>query len=125
MRQDIDWRNILINQFSHTDILGTDDVARAALRTTPNKDSQLRYALYDFDLSALFPLDVSIDSAECRLPASTAGIGAPWNQPADADVDNGVLDYDPFKFDVACIGNMLHFNVNSFCPYLFIYLILI
>jgi hypothetical protein len=31
----------------------------------------------------------------------TARIWAPWNQPADVDVDNGGLDYDPCS---------MHFN---------------
>jgi len=61
-------------------------------------------ACFDFDLSHIFPLDAPV--SDCRLPTtSLRGRGAPWLHPKEVnDVDQ---DLDPFKFDVACMGNML------------------
>ena len=107
--QDIDFRNILVNQFTHTQTHDIecpfwDEAARATLR---NND-QIRYCLFDFDLSQIFSPDASI--ADCHLTvASVKGKGSPDLHPKDVDC---VGPLDPFKFDVACMGNMLsRYNV--------------
>ena len=75
----------------------------------PFLPSYFRYALFDFGLSALFPLGASNEGPECRLPVTTAGVGSPWNHPPDADADvakdndNDGRTYDPFKLDIACM----------------------
>jgi len=117
MVQDIDFRNILLNQFTHThtsDIRSRvwDEDARATLRI----NGQIRYCLFDFDLSQIFPLDTP--TSDCRVPvASVRGKGSPWLQPKD--VESVEPDLDPFKFDVACMGKMLmsdydacHFSIT-------------
>jgi hypothetical protein len=83
--------------------------ARAHLRT----GGRARYCLFDFDLSQIFPLDTSV--TECHLPiASVKERGAPWLHPNE--VNGAEQDLDPFKFDVACMGNMLsdYNNVRLF-----------
>ena len=105
MVQDIDFRNILLNQFDHTIIHNIrsplrDVDARATLRI----NGQIRYCLFDFDLSQIFPLDTPI--SDCRVPvAGIRGKGSPWLHPKD--VESAGPDLDPFKFDVACMGRML------------------
>jgi hypothetical protein len=68
--------------------------------------------LFDFDLSQIFPLDTSV--TECRLPiTSVKERGAPWLHPNE--VNSEEPDLDPFKFDVACMGNMLNdYDVRLF-----------
>jgi hypothetical protein len=52
--------------------------------------SQLVYAIFDFDIAIMFSSSATV--AERRLP----------NQPHDTA--QGELDYDPFAFDVGCLG---------------------
>jgi len=99
-----------VNQFTHTQTrdIGCpfwDEDARANLRI---KD-QIRYCLFDFDLSQIFAPDASI--SDCRLPISSVkGRRSPDLHPKDVDC---VGQLDPFKFDVACMGNMLSsYNVR-------------
>jgi hypothetical protein len=94
-----------MNQFTHTDIPDTlghwDTDARASLRT----QGRICYCLFDFDLSLLFPPDKSF-----RL-STIKGRGSPWLHPSSLYAENIDLEsdpeLDPFKFDVACMGNML------------------
>lgn len=51
----------------------------------------------DFDVSLLLPKDVR------RLPCSYAFVGQPFFQPND--IRAGEREYDPYAFDVACLGN--------------------
>jgi hypothetical protein len=82
-----------------------DEDARVSLRLK----GQMRYCLFDFDLSRIFPLDAPI--SDCRLPVTgVKGRGTPWQHPKDVDSVNP--DLDPFKSDVAYMGNMLsRYNV--------------
>src|SRR5882762_6235185 len=59
----------------------------------------LVYALLDFDISIQFPPNST--PADMRLPSSLSWWGS-YNQPADTA--QGELDYDPFAFDVGCLG---------------------
>ena len=69
------------------------------LRGELRKEGQLIYALIDFDLSLLFPSTCT--PAELRLPYNMSWHGGS-NQPKDTA--QGELDYDPFAFDVGCLG---------------------
>jgi hypothetical protein len=93
--------NILVNHFTHDFKGGSwNKQARANLRD----EGLVRYCLFDFNLSRIFPLDASIDN--CRLPTvSVRDWGAPWLHPEEVKFEEAELD--PFKFDVACMGNML------------------
>jgi len=109
--QDIDFKNILVNQFAHThthtpSIRGAicDEEARICL---PNK-GQIRYCLFDFDLSHIFPPAQGASVSDCLLPsASVQGRGSYHHLPSSLYTDCVDQKLDPFKFDVACMGNML------------------
>ena len=60
------------------------------------------HCLMDFDRSLKFPLERSLDA--CRLPAEAALVSATPYQPLDLNLAEH--DYDPFAFDVGCLGNM-------------------
>jgi hypothetical protein len=67
--------------------------------------------MFDFNISIIFPPTMSID--DCRLPADMGNMGSPWLHPED--VDHGEVDYDPFKLDVGCLGNLFRrFHVGRF-----------
>lgn len=92
--QDINTSNILVNHFGATCGNLDNDVRR-----TLRRDGQLVYAINDFDISIVFPPTATRE--ECRLPISYACDGG-QNQPLDTR--QGELDYDPFVFDVGCLG---------------------
>ena len=107
--QDIVLGNILMNQFTHSSKSSYWDVeARHSLCM----EGWICYSLFDFDLSHIFPLDTPI--GDCYLPTTCVqGRGAPWLHPKE--VNNVNQDLDPFKFDIACMGNMLsRYNVCLF-----------
>jgi hypothetical protein len=57
------------------------------------------YVLVDFNISIQFLQ--SLTPAERYLPPEFSWCG-PYAQPADTE--QGELDYDPFVFDVGCLG---------------------
>ena len=90
---------MLINHFSHNDMISRDE--RCAHRATPN----VRYCFFDFDIDLIVPDDVH------HLPSTFSFAGAPFNHPPD--IDQGETVYDPFAFDVACLGKALSiFNAS-------------
>ncbi|KAF8886812.1 hypothetical protein BD779DRAFT_608479 [Infundibulicybe gibba] len=93
VHRDIDWKNILINHFSHNGDYSRRE--KSSYRASPHA----RYCLFDFDLSLIVPKDVE------RLPSALATVGSPYNHPQD--INQGEFDYDPFAYDVASMGNML------------------
>lgn len=62
-----------------------------------------RYCLYDFNWSVIFPSNFPRE--ECRLSSNIAFQTWPYHRPPDAL--SGDLTYDPFAYDVACMGDML------------------
>ncbi|KAF8890496.1 kinase-like domain-containing protein [Infundibulicybe gibba] len=93
VHRDIDWRNILINQFSYNHLFGHEE------RIPHRASQQARYCLIDFDISLIVPVGTN------RLPAELSAAGTPWHHPKD--LYQGEWDYDPFAYDVACMGMML------------------
>ncbi|KAI0363342.1 hypothetical protein BV20DRAFT_958483, partial [Pilatotrama ljubarskyi] len=75
------------------------------------------YCLYDFNLSIQLPLDTSL--RDCRRPAIESMITQASIQPKDIMLGEHV--YNPFAFDVACLGNIfrVHFSrATSIIPLL-------
>ena len=113
--QDIDFKNILVNQFAHTHIYGRlgaicDEEARICLR---NK-GQVHYCLFNFDLSHIFPRAQRASINDCLLPsASVQGRGSSYHHPSSLYAHCVDPELDPFKFDVACMGNMLRYYCVS------------
>ncbi|KAI0070473.1 hypothetical protein K474DRAFT_1670046 [Panus rudis PR-1116 ss-1] len=67
------------------------------------RSGTLAYALFDFDLAVQFPEDTSV--RDLRIPSDEAFYGWPNYHPRD--VYRGQVDYNPFAFDVACLGHLL------------------
>ncbi|KAH9859046.1 hypothetical protein C2E23DRAFT_880425 [Lenzites betulinus] len=77
-------------------------------RRSPN----IAYALFDFGLSFMLPLDASIE--DCRRPSVEASYGQRIYNPAN--VSQGERYYNPFPFDVGCLGNLYLNWLNSAIP---------
>ncbi|KAI0070465.1 hypothetical protein K474DRAFT_793430 [Panus rudis PR-1116 ss-1] len=73
------------------------------LRYEHKHAGKLAYALFDFDIAMCFPEDTSVK--EFRLPSEKAFCG--WSIYHSQDVYRGQVDYNPFAFDVACLGHLL------------------
>ena len=61
------------------------------------------YCLFDFDLAIAFPEDMPIE--QCRLDVRYITQGTWSHDPPE--IMQGELDYDPFTFDVECMGHLL------------------
>lgn len=103
--QDISRYNILINNFDRNDItpMYDRDPTSCADRVSLRERGLARYCLFDFDISIIFPPDAP--SVECRLDSFLSTWGISSHHPPDTK--QGEFDYDPFPFDVACLGNLL------------------
>ena len=66
----------------------------------------MRYAIIDFNCALLLPKNVR------RIPSINTDVGTWLYQPADASA--GEYDYDPYAFDVACLGGLMaaYFDVR-------------
>ena len=68
------------------------------------RDFRTRYCLYDFNLSLRLPPETSLQ--DCRISSvGVDGWGTYWAHPQD--IAQGEYEYNPFAFDVACLGNVL------------------
>lgn len=106
--QDISNSNILINHFDRNDLYGGSPLdergpASFAERVSLRERGLARYCLFDFDISMIFSPDAP--SVDCRLDSSLSHWGIFFYHPPDTK--QGEFDYDPFPFDVACLGNLL------------------
>jgi hypothetical protein len=72
------------------------------------------YAIYDFDMAVVFSGDAS--ASECRLPRWMSFQGVVTNRPQA--IAEGEIDYDPFAWDVGCLGIALceEFQVGPLIP---------
>ncbi|TFK91607.1 hypothetical protein K466DRAFT_659930 [Polyporus arcularius HHB13444] len=97
-RRDVDEQNVMNNFYT---LWRPADAFRTRL-TEHRRTSRVLYCLFDFNLSVQFPLDTPL--RECRLvtgKCTSFGSGyRPW------DLSFGAYDYDPFAYDVACLGNI-------------------
>jgi hypothetical protein len=92
--QDITLANCLVNHFG-----AYPDESSNLMRQKLRSDGHLIYAICDFDIAIMFPSTTT--PAERRLPSNLSWDGG-FNQPHDTK--QGELDYDPFVFDVGCLG---------------------
>ncbi|GJJ07970.1 hypothetical protein Clacol_002177 [Clathrus columnatus] len=94
VHRDLKEDNTLVNHFGAYRC-NKKNMMRPKLRTA----GQLTYVLFDFDLSLMLP------SPACRLPSSRSveifSIVWPY------DTSHGELDYDPYKFEMGCLGIIL------------------
>ncbi|OJT01669.1 hypothetical protein TRAPUB_7871 [Trametes pubescens] len=96
--RDIDKTNIMVNWYCTR---SETDACAERLREHCRSPS-VAYALFDFDLSIQLPPETPLDS--CRRPAEEALQGKQLLQPGD--VYQGERHYNPFAFDVACLGRL-------------------
>ncbi|KAI0332328.1 hypothetical protein GY45DRAFT_1274204 [Cubamyces sp. BRFM 1775] len=95
--RDIHESNIMMNWY------GSEDPDECAERRRAHyRSPSAVYALLDFDLSLQLPLEASL--RDCRRPAPEALIGKSDYHPFD--IHQGERHYNPFAFDVACLGNL-------------------
>lgn len=87
---------MLINHYGH---IGTDDYSNIRALWRREEQQHVRYAIFDFDISVIFP--ATLPPAKRRLPSNLSFQGT-FDRPHDTM--QGELDYDPFTFDVGCLG---------------------
>lgn len=102
--QDIKLGNMLINHYGR---IGTDDYNNIRALWRREEPHHVKYALFDFDISVMF--SPTLPPVKRRLSSNLSFQGT-FNRPHDTM--QGELDYDPFAFDVGCLGvmfcNMFH-----------------
>lgn len=94
--QDLTFRNILVNYNGFASQI-------PPMSLDPTDSWKPRFALCDFDLAVIFPPNVPL--SERVLPSDEANYGTVRFHPPDGT--NGEATYDPFAFDVACMGGIL------------------
>ncbi|KAI0645512.1 hypothetical protein C8Q79DRAFT_697473 [Trametes meyenii] len=95
--RDIDTTNILINCYDPTSEVALEEVVAEHRRS-----GAAAYCLFDFNLSTQLPSDTSL--RHCRRPAIEALTAMPAYMPNDTFL--GEPSYNPFAFDVGCLGNL-------------------
>jgi hypothetical protein len=100
---------MLVNHYS-ADLLALRSESRRRWRLANGDNGRVRYCIIDFNISLLLPKNVR------RLPRSYASAGVWMYHPED--VSAGEHDYDPYAFDVACMGCIFatYFDVSP-TPY--------
>lgn len=98
MLQDIDPSNMLVNWYCSD---AASDGCEHRWREH-RRSAAVKYVLFDFDLSLQLPPQTSLK--KCRRPAEEAFTGKKMYYPYD--VYQGEPYYNPFAFDVACLGNL-------------------
>jgi hypothetical protein len=107
--QDISLSNILVNHF------GNDSDRYWPTRLPQMRAGLLSYALIDFDLAIILPR--AADRKTYRLPFKNALIGSGGPR----DVSQGEFDYNPFAYDVGCLGVLFcgYFQVRLLISFFF------
>nr|VWO98223.1 Methyltransf_11 domain-containing protein [Ganoderma boninense] len=91
-------------------LLKKDEFRRALEEHRQGPDAV--HALMDFDRSLKLPLDTPLDA--CRLPENESLVsGTPFGP---LDFSLGEHDYDPFAFDVGCLGAIFQLNYADIVP---------
>ncbi|KAG6817388.1 hypothetical protein H0H93_007297 [Arthromyces matolae] len=104
--KDISSANILVNHFGRYYI-----EHRNPHRQQMRQQGRLTCGILDFELSVKFP--ASYSDEQCRLPYRMSWHGTPGYTPLDTC--QGEFDYDPFAWDVACMGLVFcdYYDVGS------------
>ncbi|KAM5542806.1 hypothetical protein V8D89_003767 [Ganoderma adspersum] len=108
VHRDIDRHNIMVNFYAFG--LYRDKFFDALEKHRRGPDSL--HCLVDFDRSLKLPLSTPLDT--CRLVADAAMVSATPYQPPDLNLAEH--DYNPFAYDVGCLGNMFRINYADIVP---------
>ncbi|KAI0332316.1 hypothetical protein GY45DRAFT_1274189 [Cubamyces sp. BRFM 1775] len=104
--RDIHEANMLVNWYC-LDVKQDSCIER---RQAHYRSPSALYALFDFDMALKLPPSTSLK--DCRRPADEGFIGHAEYWPDD--VYQGERHYNPFAFDVACLGYLfLHYFVEA------------
>ncbi|PIL33033.1 hypothetical protein GSI_04482 [Ganoderma sinense ZZ0214-1] len=102
VHRDIDFHNIMVNYYVFGLYREKFYEALEAHRRGPDA----LHCLMDFDRSLKLPLSTSLDTF--RLPADESMVsGTPYQPP---DLNLAEHDYNPFAYDVGCLGNMFRIS---------------
>ncbi|KAJ3537256.1 hypothetical protein NMY22_g5662 [Coprinellus aureogranulatus] len=99
---DIAEKNMLVDQCSF-------DWDHDAFRNELRSSGQLSYAMIDFDISIAF---TSTTGGHGSRPKSDRASNGSWSQPEDAR--HGEEEFDPFAFDVECMGILFCKKLQAF-----------
>ncbi|CDO75410.1 hypothetical protein BN946_scf184855.g13 [Trametes cinnabarina] len=102
VHRDIHETNIMIDWYCYT----ADPSVHSQGLHAHRRNSSVSYALHDFDLALQMPPETSLK--DCRRPSIEAWIGKCLYHPTDAW--QGEVDYNPFAFDVGCLGNLFIYH---------------
>ncbi|KAI0363264.1 hypothetical protein BV20DRAFT_1031616 [Pilatotrama ljubarskyi] len=106
--RDIHESNMLVNWYC-----GDDKLDHCSHLLEEHRRSQAAiYALFDYDLALQLPPET--DLRNCRRPSEEAFTGKAMYQPAD--IYQGEWYYNPYAFDVACLGNMFLYHFIEAIP---------
>ncbi|OBZ76396.1 Cyclin-dependent kinase 2 [Grifola frondosa] len=108
--RDIAECNVMVNYVSA--IPFRNDDALGPLLERHRSSSQARYCLFDYNLSIQFPLGMPIENY--RSPSTEAFRG--WDCYHPRDVYQGEFEYNPFAFDVGCLGNLFMIRFADAIP---------
>ncbi|KAI9068259.1 hypothetical protein FKP32DRAFT_1642656 [Trametes sanguinea] len=108
VHRDIHEINVMINWYCHV----TDRDSHSQGLRAHCRSSSVAYALYDFDLALQLPPETSL--RDCRRPSIESAMGIDDYHPGDAW--QGELDYNPFAFDVGCLGNLFVYHFTEVIP---------
>jgi hypothetical protein len=106
--QDIKDGNVLMNHF------GAGNYDYQMLRQASRREGRLVYAMFDFDVSFIFPSSSTLEQRRLPYHLSWWGTFSPLH-----DTAQGELDYDPFAFDVGVLGVLFchNFQVGPLDPF--------
>ncbi|KAI0079122.1 hypothetical protein K474DRAFT_1683352 [Panus rudis PR-1116 ss-1] len=109
VHRDISESNIAMNFYSHYGRLISE--FNSSLREQ-RRASKIVYALFDYNISIKFPEETPL--GDCWLDATLAYDGFPPYHPSD--IFRGQYRYNPFAFDVGCLGNLFMVNFLEAIP---------
>ncbi|KAI0630172.1 hypothetical protein C8Q77DRAFT_1136768 [Trametes polyzona] len=112
VHRDLKISNILINYFNPASVNVVDRKRSIQDFLGSTKTEDVQYCLFDFDISGAFPHDVLVKTY--RTDSEWALYGTPFLHPPDARL--GEYDYNPFAFDVGCLGNFYTSLLRSVVP---------
>ncbi|KAI0355665.1 hypothetical protein OH77DRAFT_303712 [Trametes cingulata] len=108
VHRDIIETNMLVNYYCpDRSVQDMDSVLRERRRT-----GDPAYCLFDFNLSMQLPPGTSL--RECRRPAVEATTGL--SSFSARDIELGEHEYNPFAYDVACLGNTFRVYFSRAVP---------
>ncbi|KAI0630176.1 hypothetical protein C8Q77DRAFT_246721 [Trametes polyzona] len=109
VHRDISASNVLINHFKPAPYNNMDTKSSVLEFIRSTKVEDVHYCLFDFDISDVLPRDVSVKTY--RSDSVWTCYGTASYHPQDGW--QGEHDYNPFAFDVGCLGNLYKLSFSG------------